>query len=102
MPIKLKKYGKEYWWKFVTKFTPELLAALKIIPQPYAKGMTVDFVEFPEYLAVRLYENEIMSLSDLQRVSVMEYLHLLRNTASLIGYDLHFDGVAGDPPRRSS
>lgn len=85
----------------MAKFTPELLAYLKLIPKPYSKGLTVDFVEFPSYLAVRTYENEVMSMSDMQRVSVMEYLHKLRGAAQTLGYDLHFDGVQGDPPRRA-
>ena len=82
----------------MAKFTPELLAALKSIKQPY--GFTVDFVEFPAYLAARTYENEIMSMSDGQRVSVMEYLHKLRTTAEFMGFEFYFDGVKGDPPRR--
>lgn len=81
----------------MARFTPELLAALKSIKQPY--GFTVDFVEFPAYLAARTYENEIMSMSDGQRVSVMEYLHKLRMTAESLGFEFYFDGVQGDPPR---
>jgi len=82
----------------VTRYTPELLAALKSVKQPYAK-MTVDFVEFPSYLAVRTYENEIMSMSEGQKVSVMEYLHQLRIIAESLGFQFHFDGAKGDPPR---
>jgi len=83
----------------VTRFTPELLAALKTVKKPYAK-MTVDFVEFPSYLAVRTYENEVMAMSDGQKVSVMEYLHELRKIANALGFDeFHFDGIQGDPPR---
>ena len=83
----------------MTKFTPELLAALKTVKKPYAR-MTVDFVEFPSYIAVRTYENEIMSMSDGQRVSVMEYLHELRKIANALGFEeFHFDGAKGDPPR---
>lgn len=85
----------------MAKFTPELLATLKSVKKPYSKGFTVDFVEFPDYIAVRTYENEVMSMSDIQRVSVLEYLHQLRNTAKFLGHDLHFDGIAGDPPRRT-
>lgn len=82
----------------MVSFTPELLAALKSVKKPYAK-LTVDFVEFPDYLAARTYENEVMSMSDGQQVSVLEYLHQLRAIAESFGIDFHFDGAKGDPPR---
>ena len=85
----------------MAKFTPEMLAALKSVKKPYAT-LTVDFVEFPAYLAARTYENEIMSMSDGQQVSVLEYLHQLRIIAESFGATFHFDGAKGDPPRRNN
>jgi len=82
----------------MARFTPEILAALKSVKKPYAT-ITVDFVEFPDYLAARTYENEIMSMSDGQQVSVLEYLHQLRGIVESFGIAFHFDGAKGDPPR---
>ena len=82
----------------MTKFTPEILAALKSVKKPYG-NFTVDFVEFPSYLAARTYENEVMAMSDGQQVSVLEYLHQLRGIAEAFGVPFHFDGAKGDPPR---
>ena len=82
----------------MTKFTPEILAALKSVKKPYG-NFTVDFVEFPSYLAARTYENEVMAMSDGQQVSVLEYLHQLRGIVEALGVPFHFDGAKGDPPR---
>lgn len=83
----------------MAKFTPEILAAIRTVKKPYA-NLTVDFVEFPDYLAARTYENEVMSMTDGQQVSVLEYLHQLRNIIEPFGVKFHFDGAKGDPPRR--
>ena len=83
----------------MARFTPEILAALKSVKKPYA-NLTVDFVEFPDYLAVRTYENEVMSMSDGQQVSVLEYLHQLRGIVESFNIAFHFDGAKGNPPRR--
>jgi hypothetical protein len=82
----------------MVSFTPEILAALRTVKKPYA-SLTVDFVEFPGYLAARTYENEVMSMSDGQQVSVLEYLHQLRAIVESFGVEFHFDGAKGDPPR---
>jgi hypothetical protein len=84
----------------MARFTPEILAAMKSVKKPYAK-LTVDFVEFPDYLAARTYENEVMSMSDGQQVSILEYLHELRSIVESFGIAFHFDGAKGDPPRRA-
>ena len=80
------------------KLTKEMSAAIRTIKAPYA-GIAVDFVEFPDYLGIRVYENQIMSLSDGQKVSVIEYLHRLRNVLISLGAEkVYFDGAKGDPP----
>lgn len=72
--------------------------AVRTIKPPYS-GLAIDFVEFPGYLAIRIYENQIMSLSDGQKVSVIEYLHQIRNTMLSMGAEkVFFDGIKGDPP----
>lgn len=72
--------------------------AVQRLKPPY-RGLIIDFVEYPEYIAVRVYENQIMSMSEGQKVSIMEYLQLLRTTIESFGVVCHFDGAKGDPPR---
>lgn len=82
----------------MAKYTKAMSEAVQRIKPPY-RGMIVDIVEFPDYLAVRVYENQIMSMSEGQKVGVMEYLQLLRTTLESFGVVCHFDGAVGDPPR---
>jgi hypothetical protein len=82
------------------KFTPEMKKAVRSVKPPYA-GIAIDLVEFPDYLAIRIYENQIMALSDGQKVSVLEYLHKLRDILISFGATkVFFDGAKGDPPGR--
>jgi hypothetical protein len=83
----------------MVKFTAEMKKASSQIRPPY-KGLVVDFVEFPDYIGLRIYENQIMSMDEAKQYSVMEYLHLLRNTIKSFGVECSFDGAKGDPPRR--
>lgn len=81
------------------RYTKDMVKAVRAVKPPYA-GIVVDFVEIHDYLAIRIYENQIMSLSDGQKVSVMEYLHRLRDVLVAMGAEkVYFDGIAGDPPR---
>jgi len=83
----------------MAKFTKDMIVALKALNPPYP-GLAFDLVEYPEYLAIRVYENQIMALPEGYQVSVMEYLHQMRNILISLGAEkVFFDGVQGDPPR---
>jgi len=82
----------------MAKMTPEMRKAVHQIKVPY-KGLILDFVDMGQYIALRVYENQIMSMSDQQRIGVMEYLQLIRTTIESYGVTCHFDGAKGDPPR---
>lgn len=79
-------------------YTKEMQVAVRTVKPPYP-GLAIDFVEFPDYLAIRVYENQIMSLPEGHKVSLMEYLHKLRNILVAFGISkVYFDGAKGDPP----
>lgn len=81
------------------KYTKEMLIAVRTVKPPYP-GLAIDFVEFPDYLAIRIYENQIMALPEGHKVSVLEYLHHLRDILLKMGAKkVYFDGAQGDPPR---
>lgn len=83
----------------MAKFTKEMRVAVKALKPPYP-GLAFDLVEFPDYLAIRIYENQIMALPEGHKVSVMEYLHQMRNVLLSLGAKkVYFDGIKGDPPR---
>ena len=85
----------------MAKLTPEMRKAVHQIKLPY-RNLIVDFVDMDKYIALRVYENQIMAMSDMQRLSVMEYLQLVRTTIESYGVTCHFDGAKGDPPRSIS
>jgi hypothetical protein len=82
----------------VVNISNDMRKSLKMIKSPY-KGLIVDFVDMDKYLSLRIYENQIMSMSSGQQLSVMEYLQLLRSTIESYGITCHFEGAKGDPPR---
>lgn len=83
----------------MAKFTKDMIVALKTLKAPYP-GLAFDLVEYPAYLAIRIYENQIMALPDGHQVSVLEYLHQMRNTLLSLGAEkVFFEGIKGDPPR---
>jgi hypothetical protein len=82
----------------VPKFTKEMSMAVHRLKPPY-KGLIIDFVEHKDYVGIRIYENQIMAMNETQKVSIMEYLQLLRITIESFGVKANFDGAKGDPPR---
>lgn len=83
----------------MVKVTKEMKLAASQVKPPY-KGLVIDLVEFPNYIGLRIYESQIMSMNDSQQFSVMEYLHNLRRVIESFGVECYFDGAKGDPPRR--
>lgn len=62
-------------------------------------NIIVDIVEMPGFIAFRVYENEIMALSDEKQMLVMEYLFKLKKIVNDFGLKCDFQGAPGDPPR---
>lgn len=71
---------------------------LKLMKPPYP-GIIVDITENPSYIGLRVYENQIMSLSSEKQYGVMMYLHEMRKVILQFGYKCFFEGAKGDPPR---
>lgn len=77
---------------------PLLIKTLKELKSPYK--ITVDLVQKNDYIALRIYENEVLALADGKQFTVVEYLHQMRNIIKSFGYRCFFEGEKGDPPRR--
>lgn len=61
-------------------------------------GYTI--VEYPEFLTVRVYENNVLQYSDEQRAAIMAFLLKVRETLESFGVRCEIEGVQGDIPRR--
>jgi hypothetical protein len=75
------------------------IGILKQMKPPY-EGIVVDIVETDSYVGLRVYENQVMSLSDERQYGVMLHLHEMRKVLLNFGYKCFFQGAKGDPPRK--
>lgn len=76
---------------------PLLYKVLKENKPPY--NVVIDIVEMSNHIALRVYENEIMALSDDKQSIVLEHLFKLKDIVHNFGYKCDFQGAKGDPPR---
>jgi hypothetical protein len=61
------------------------------------KELTVDIVTHPEYLSLRVYEDEIMQYEINQRADIMQYLLLVRDIVQSYGVRCEIDGGKSVP-----
>lgn len=80
----------------MTKYTPAVQKIFKTMKAPY-QGFIVDIVEYPDYLALRVYRDNIESFSEPQKVALAEYLYRLRD-AIKSEVNCHIEGVTNEPP----
>ena len=57
------------------------------------KNLTMDVRARPNYLALTVYESNIMEYSENQRMAVMEYLLLVRNLIMSYGTPCEIEGM---------
>ena len=75
------------------------ISILKQMKPPYP-NIVIDITENPSYICLRVYENEVMSLSDEKRYGFMMHLQEMRKVLETFGYKCSFEGAKGDPPRK--
>lgn len=80
----------------MSKYTNTVKRIFKTIKAPYP-NFIVDIVEYPDYLALRIYKDNIESFSEPQKVALAEYLYKLRD-AIRSEVNCHFEGVKDEPP----
>lgn len=82
----------------MTAYSAKVQGIFHSIRPPY-QGLIVDVIEYPDYLALRVYKSNIESFSESQKVALAEYLYQLRD-AIRSETRCHIEGVENDPPRR--
>jgi hypothetical protein len=73
--------------------------AVRQLKQP-VKGLKMDVVARPNYLALTVYESNIMEYNDGQRADIMEYLLLVRQLIQAYGTPCEIEGVKYDSERK--
>jgi hypothetical protein len=82
----------------MTRYIPEAQRIFKSIKSP-VNGFIVDVVEYPDYLALRVYRDNVESFSEPQKLACAEYLYLLRDSLNTV-VKCHIEGVEDAPPSR--
>jgi len=78
----------------------QMAKALRNIKPPY-KGIIVDVKTRPNYLALIVYEKNIMEFDTDQRVNIMEYLLMMREIVESFGVRCELEGSTGNARRES-
>ena len=77
------------------KYTVEMAKKIRGIKCP-VKGLKMDIRARPNYLALTVYEDNIMEYSESQRWQIMEYLLLVRDLIISYGSPCELEGLAGN------
>lgn len=83
----------------MVNYTIQAGLAIRKIKRPRVK-FTMDIVEHPDYIELRVYEDEIMELNETQRFEIMDYLITCQKMVETFGVKCWPGGAAGKPPRR--
>ena len=73
-------------------YTVDMAKKIRGIKCP-VKNLTMDIRARPNYLALTVYESNIMEYSENQRMAVMEYLLLVRNLIMSYGTPCEIEGM---------
>lgn len=73
--------------------------AVRRIKQP-VKGLVMDIRGLPQFLAVSVYEENIMEYNDGQREAIMEYLIMVREVIRSYGVPCEIQGFSYNADRR--
>jgi hypothetical protein len=80
-------------------FYDDIAKAIRQLPSP-VKELTVDIVTHPEYLSLRVYEDEVMQYEINQRADIMQYLLMMREVVQSFGVRCEIDGGKYVPRKR--
>jgi len=80
-------------------YSLDMAQAVRRIKQP-VKGLVMDIRGLPEFLAVAVYEENIMEYNDGQREAIMEYLIMVREVIRSYGVPCEIQGFSYNEDRR--
>ena len=81
---------------------------LRILPEEVVTAHEVinghpgDIVKYPEFLTIRMYEDNIMSYDINDRVKITDYVNMVRKIIESYGVRCEFEGIAGNGNGRIS
>lgn len=80
------------------KYNNAMKLAVSELSRRKPHKFALDVIEYPDYLGLRIYENEIMGMNDSQRENVFNFILMVRDRLEELGnVKVYPEGVPGDP-----
>lgn len=76
-------------------YTPEIAAAIRSIPVPVE--MTIDIVDYGDFLGIRFYESEWSHISESERLKMAMYFQAVKKMLKRGGIEATLDPVYDSP-----
>jgi hypothetical protein len=92
------KHGINLWTGEPNKpvfYTPEMAKAVRSITKPSNKLM-MDIVKYPEFLALRLYEDNFIQFEGLKKEMVIDYVGKVKKLIESYGVRCELEGVPSE------
>lgn len=81
------------------RYDIEMAKAVRRIKKP-VKGLVMDIRGLPDFLAVSVYEENIMEYNETQRMAIMEYLIVVRDLIRSYGVPCEIQGFKYNKDRK--
>ena len=91
------KHGINQWTGEANKpvfYTKEMSRKVRELISP-ARDLQMDIVKYPEFLAIRLYEDNFSQYDGSMKVRVIEYIELVKNVLESYGVRVELEGKPG-------
>lgn len=80
-------------------YTRQMANDIRKITKP-VPDLIIDIVKYPEFLTIRMYEDNIMKNDINMRVRITDYIGMVKKVIESYGVRCEFEGVPGDGKRR--
>lgn len=77
------------------QYTKQMANDVRKIKKPFP-DLIIDIIKYPEFLTIRMYEDNIMKRDINDRVLITDYIGMVRKIIESYGVRCEFEGVPGD------
>lgn len=98
MDSNLFKYGINQWTGEPNKpvfYNDEMAKAVRSVTKPSTK-LIMDIVKYPEFLALRLYEDNFIQFEGLKKEMVIDYVAKIKKVIESYGVRCELEGVPSE------
>ena len=91
------KHGINQWTGEPNKpvfYNKEMATKIRELAKP-VNGLQMDIVKYPEFLAIRLYEDNFIQYDGSAKVKVIEYIEMVKNILESYGVRVELEGKPG-------